>query len=86
MGKGTRVERVERRERKKKCNRREKLELTPIIRKENLIVLCVCMLCLCLLACCGGGSFQCVRVHLYDFIGVPEQLSFLNECNYVINN
>ena len=28
----------------------------------------------------------CVRACLYDFIGVTEQLSFLNECNYVINN
>ncbi len=28
----------------------------------------------------------CACVRLYYFIGVTEQLSFLNECNYVINN
>lgn len=39
-----------------------------------------------LLACCGGSTFLCVCVHVYCFIGVTEQMSFLNECNYVINN
>lgn len=41
-----------------------------------------------LLACCGGSTFLCVSVcvHVYCFIGVTEQMSFLNECNYVINN
>lgn len=44
----------------------------------------------------GGGYFTCllwwqhflvcVCVHVYCFIGVTEQMSFLNECNYVINN
>lgn len=44
MGKGTRAERVKRRERKKEIQQaREKLELTLIIRKENLIILCVCV-------------------------------------------
>lgn len=40
--------------------------------------------CVYLLACCGGG--MCLCVCLYYLIDVPEQLSFVNECNYVINN
>lgn len=38
----------------------------------------------CLLAVVAALS--CVCVHVYCFIGVTEQMSFLNECNYVINN
>lgn len=36
----------------------------------------------CVLACKGGCVFQLVC--LYYLIDLPEQLSFVNECNYAI--
>jgi len=51
---------------------------------HSLMRSCVCV------CSWGGSSFQCLNAsvctQLYYFIGVTEQLSFLNECNYVINN
>lgn len=40
--------------------------------------------CGCVLTCWGGGVFHLVC--LYYLIDLPEQLSFVNECNYVIKN
>lgn len=37
-----------------------------------------------MLTCWGGGVFHLVC--LYYLIDLPEQLSFVNECNYVIKN
>lgn len=40
--------------------------------------------CGCALTCRGGGVFHLAC--LYYLIDLPEQLSFVNECNYVIKN